>query len=164
MSVSDVLRVSTSSPEESVRFGRALGSALRAGDLVALMGTLGSGKTVIVRGAAEGLGYDGYVTSPTFVLVNEYSGRIPVLHVDLYRVSDPRELEDIGYREVFFGEGAALVEWAERAGELLPEDRLEIHIEVVGPEARLLTARAIGSGSELLKRLRSAWDEESNRC
>ncbi len=117
-----------------------------------------SGKTVAIQGAAEGLGYDGYVTSPTFVLVNEYEGRVPILHVDLYRIEDPRELEDVGYREIFFVDGVALVEWADRAPELLPPDRLRVVIDIEGPDDRAFTVSAFGhGGAELLARLRESW-------
>ena len=159
------LRFRTSSPDETRRFGRALGEALAPGGFVGFEGQLGSGKTVAIQGAAEGLGFDGYVTSPTFVIVNEYEGRMPILHVDLYRIADSRELDDIGYREIFFSDGVALVEWADRAPELLPPDRLRVRIELDGPDDRAFSVDAYGEGGkELLERLRKLWPGDGDGC
>lgn len=159
------LRFRTTSPEQTRRFGRALGEALTPGGFVGFEGQLGSGKTVAIQGAAEGLGYDGYVTSPTFVIVNEYEGRVPILHVDLYRIVDSRELEDIGYREIFFGDGVALVEWADRAPELLPPDRIRVRIDIEGPDERAFSVSATGAGgAELLERLTELWRGGEGRC
>lgn len=156
--MTDTFRFRTASPGETRAFGRALGTALSRGAFVGFEGRLGSGKTVAIQGAAEGLGYDGYVTSPTFVIVNEYAGRVPILHVDLYRITDARELEDIGYREIFFVDGVALVEWADRVPELLPPDRLRVVIDIEEPDGRAFTVSAFGDGGEgLLTRLRESW-------
>jgi tRNA threonylcarbamoyladenosine biosynthesis protein TsaE len=153
------LRCHTDSPEETRRLGRALGASLRPGGFVGFEGQLGSGKTVMIQGAAQALGFDGYVTSPSFVIVNEYPGRVPILHVDLYRIADPRELEDIGYREIYFGDGVALVEWADRAPEFLPPGRLTVAIEIVGESAREITITADGpEGENTLARLRETLD------
>ncbi|MCK4408945.1 MAG: tRNA (adenosine(37)-N6)-threonylcarbamoyltransferase complex ATPase subunit type 1 TsaE, partial [Candidatus Eisenbacteria sp.] len=152
------LRFRTASPDETRAFGRALGAALSRGGFVGFEGQLGSGKTVAIQGAAEGLGYEGYVTSPTFIIVNEYEGRVPILHVDLYRIEDARELEALGYREIFFVDGVALVEWADRAPELLPPDRLRVVIDIEGPDDRAFTVSAFGNGgAKLLARLRESW-------
>jgi tRNA threonylcarbamoyladenosine biosynthesis protein TsaE len=129
---------------ESRELGRALGRLLKAGDLIALYGDLGSGKTVLAQGISTGLGYDGYVSSPSFVIVNEYAGRVPILHVDLYRIHNPAEIEDLGYRELFFGDGVAIIEWAERAQELLPDERLDIRISIDAPDRRTITLDAHG--------------------
>lgn len=134
----------TRSPEETRAVGRALGSALFPGAFVALVGELGSGKTVLVQGVADALGAGASVSSPSFVIVNEYRGRIPVFHVDLYRISDARSLVDLGYRELFYGEGVALVEWADRVPELLPADRLTVGLAFEGPSDRRLTIEATG--------------------
>jgi len=134
----------TRSPGETGRLGRALGASLPAGGFVALTGELGSGKTVLAQGIAEGLGCPGVASSPTFVIVNEYEGRRPVYHVDLYRVSDPASLEDLGYREIFYGDGVAVVEWADRVPSLLPDDRLDASLEIAGADARRVTLVATG--------------------
>jgi tRNA threonylcarbamoyladenosine biosynthesis protein TsaE len=163
--VTAVLRFRTESPDETREFGRALGEALGPGSFVGFEGQLGSGKTVTIQGVVEGLGYDGYVTSPSFIIANEYAGRFPILHVDLYRIVDSRELEDIGYRELFFGEGVALVEWPDRAPELLPPDRLRIRIGIEGESSRVFEVSAVGEGgATLLESLRSAWSGSEDQC
>lgn len=160
-----ILRFRTASPDETRRFGRALGATLGPGSFVGFEGQLGSGKTVTIQGAVEGLGYDGYVTSPSFIIANEYEGRVPILHVDLYRIVDSRELEDIGYRELFFGEGVALVEWPDRAPELLPPDRLRVRIDIEGESSRSFEVSGVGGGgAALLERLRLAWPGSGDRC
>lgn len=126
----------TEGSEETRELGRALGELLAAGDVVALEGDLGAGKTVFAQGAALGLGFDGYVSSPTFVIVNEYAGRLPIYHVDLYRVSSEDELVDLGYREMFYGDGVALVEWADRVPGLLPDERIDIAMRITGETSR----------------------------
>jgi tRNA threonylcarbamoyladenosine biosynthesis protein TsaE len=105
----------TRSAEETAAEGRALGAALRAGDVVLLFGELGAGKTAFVKGIAEGLGIDSRdVNSPTFTLVQEYrGGRAPLVHVDLYRLNDPREIDDLGLDEIAEG-GVLAIEWAEK--------------------------------------------------
>lgn len=120
--------INTSSPEETARVGKSLGAILRAGDVICLNGDLGAGKTCFAQGVACGLEVDGPVTSPTFTLINEYQGRLPLYHMDVYRLADSLEMEDLGYEEYFYGDGVTLVEWAERVKELLPEERLDITI------------------------------------
>jgi tRNA threonylcarbamoyladenosine biosynthesis protein TsaE len=152
----------TGSPDESRAFGRALGELLGPGGFVALTGGLGAGKTVLVQGIASGLGFDGCVSSPSFVIVSEYEGRFPIYHVDLYRVATPSDLEDLGYREMFWGDGVTVVEWAERAGDLLPHGRLDLAIEFAGPGARVITAVAHGEGARAaLGALARAWPPRS---
>jgi len=160
--VTDTFRTRTTSPDETRALGRALGESLRPGCFVGLEGPLGSGKTVMIQGAAEGLGFDGYVTSPSFVIVNEYPGRVPIVHADLYRIADPRELEDIGIREIYFSDGVSFVEWADRAPEFLPDNRLSVVIKIVGEEGREMTFTALGDeGREALTRLREKWEDAS---
>lgn len=164
-SVTDSASFRTASPEESRALGRALGELLGPGSFVALTGELGAGKTVLVQGIARGVGFEGYVTSPSFVVINEYRGRLPIYHVDLYRISDPASLLDLGYREVFWSDGVTLVEWADRALELLPETRLDVSIEFAGSEARVLRLAARGdSASRILASLASAWPGGEGRC
>ncbi len=157
-SVSASLR--TCSPEESGALGRALGASLGPGSVVALRGELGSGKTVLIQGVARGLGFTGRVSSPSFVIVNEYEAGLTIYHVDLYRVEDSAALRDIGHREIFWGDGVALVEWAERAGDLLPPDRLDVAITIAGPESRVFEMAALGERSAgALRALVGAWTE-----
>ena len=127
------LSLTTSSPEETQVLGRRIGELMREGDLLLLHGTLGAGKTTLTQGIAWGAGVTGYAHSPTFVLVNEYAGRFPVFHLDLYRfeggdaVDDPSEVEDLAIDEML-EQGACVVEWAERASTVFPDDHLAIHI------------------------------------
>ena len=120
--------------EETRRFGLDLAHELKAGDVVALMGDLGTGKTALTRYIAEGLGITARVNSPTFTIVKEYrEGRLSLFHFDVYRVSDPDELFNIGADEYFYGDGVCVVEWADLIEELLPEDTRYIYIEY-GPQ------------------------------
>jgi tRNA threonylcarbamoyladenosine biosynthesis protein TsaE len=119
----------TYAPEDTAELGRKLGGLLLAGDLICLIGELGAGKTSFAQGVARGLGVEGQVRSPSFTLIHEYYGRLPLYHLDLYRLNDPSELEDLGYEEYFYGDGVALVEWADRVREVLPEERLDIYID-----------------------------------
>ncbi len=116
--------------------GVELGACLVPGTVVGLIGELGSGKTCLAQGICRGLGVKEYVTSPSFVLIHEYEGRLPVYHFDLYRLRDAEELFDLGYEEYFYGDGVCLVEWAERAHSLWPEDAVEVHLKYLGAEKR----------------------------
>jgi tRNA threonylcarbamoyladenosine biosynthesis protein TsaE len=139
--------VLSESPEATAALGAALGERLAAGDVVALEGDLGAGKTVFVKGVAAGLGIDpGAVTSPTFTLVHEYGDvgcRCRLFHLDLYRIDHPDAVQGLGWDEAVGGRGVALVEWADRAGGWLPAERLEIRLVVAGETERriLVTAR-----------------------
>ncbi|HHU48704.1 MAG: tRNA (adenosine(37)-N6)-threonylcarbamoyltransferase complex ATPase subunit type 1 TsaE [Caldicoprobacterales bacterium] len=116
------------SEEQTYRLGKRIGENIKPGDIILLFGELGSGKTVLSRGIAHGVGVIGMVTSPTFTLMNTYVGRIPVYHFDIYRLSEPEELYDLDYEDYFFGSGVSIVEWPERLGFLLPEEYLKITI------------------------------------
>ena len=133
---------------ETAALGAALGERLEAGDVVALQGGLGAGKTVFVKGLAAGLGIDpDDVTSPTFTLVHasgERKGRHRLFHLDLYRIENPDALAGIGWDEAMGGRGVAVVEWAERAGAWLPADRLEVQFAVAGETVRRIVVVARG--------------------
>ena len=126
-------------PEETTAAGEALGRTLGAGDVVALYGEPGAGKTCFVQGVARGLEVAGHPTSPTFVLVNEYRGRLPVHHVDAYRTATLAELVDLGLLELMGGDGVTLVEWADKAEPLLPARTMRVRIDGVGDEPRRIT-------------------------
>ncbi len=129
----------TSSPAETETLGRRLGALLRPGDVVALSGDLGAGKTVLARGLAAGAGATGYVASPTFTLIREYSGPARVYHVDLYRLDRPQQLDDLGLDEILDGSGIVVIEWAEKAVPLLPREHLWVIIRFIdGDQAREL--------------------------
>ncbi len=133
-------------PMETTELGKRLGQELRAGHVVGLVGSLGAGKTCFVQGVALGLGVDprSYVSSPTFTLINEYQGRIPLYHIDLYRLSDPEELEEIGLDHYYRGEGVCLVEWFDRFPADLPPAYLRIEISVTGDLSRQFEVQAAG--------------------
>lgn len=138
--------VRTDSEPETMELGSCLAGTLEAGDLVALIGDLGAGKTVFVKGVAKGLGVAEYlyVNSPSFVILKEYRGRIDLYHFDVYRL-DPRAFADtLDYDRYFYGEGVAVVEWADRVADLLPEDRIEVSIEHEGENSRKFTITGTG--------------------
>lgn len=115
---------------ETFQVGKALGEGAVPGQIYCLNGDLGTGKTVISKGFAAGLGIEDHITSPTFTIVNVYDqGKMPFYHFDVYRIGDPYELEEIGYEEYFFGEGASLVEWSTLIEELIPSSAYKITIE-----------------------------------
>jgi tRNA threonylcarbamoyladenosine biosynthesis protein TsaE len=137
------------------RLGERLGRLLRPGDVVALVGDLGAGKTQLARGICRGAGVaDGEVSSPTFAIVATYRGRLPIHHADLYRVGDADELHATGFQDLLGGEGAAVVEWADRIPDALPEERLEIRIAPVegDPSARDLVVTGRGERHAALAR------------
>lgn len=120
----------TYSPEETRELGRKIGERANPGDVYALNGELGVGKTTFTQGIAEGLGITEPVCSPTFTIVQVYEeGRLPFYHFDVYRIEEPEEMEEIGYEEYFYGKGLCLVEWASLIEEILPEDSREVLIE-----------------------------------
>jgi tRNA threonylcarbamoyladenosine biosynthesis protein TsaE len=128
-------RVSRSAGETRA-LGERLGSRLGSGDVVACVGALGAGKTCFLQGLARGLGVTADVTSPTFVLVNQYTGRVPVFHVDAYRTGSLTELVDLGLEEMLHGEGVTIVEWADKLLPLLPPRTVTVTITGLGDEAR----------------------------
>lgn len=120
----------TFSPEETYLFGKNVGANARPGEIYALGGDLGAGKTVFAQGMAAGLGIHEPVTSPTFTIMQVYDGgRLPFYHFDVYRIGDVEEMDEIGYEDFFFGEGVCLVEWAELVEEILPDHTICITIE-----------------------------------
>jgi tRNA threonylcarbamoyladenosine biosynthesis protein TsaE len=128
--------VVTDSPEATRLVGERLGARLRAGQVVALIGDLGAGKTCFAQGLLRGLGVGAEVTSPTFVLVNQYRGRLPVHHVDIYRIATLSELLDLGLDEMWSGEAVTVIEWADKLLPLLPADRVTVRITGLGDEPR----------------------------
>lgn len=124
--------------------GRALGEILQAGDAVALEGPLGAGKTTFAQGVCAGLGAAGEVASPTFTLMNVYEGRLPVYHLDLYRLDDPARLRQLGYEAETAESGVTLVEWADKHWPFWTDDVLRIRLDYAG-EGRRLTAEAGGA-------------------
>ena len=124
------------SEAETLAIAAKFAATLRPGDVVALTGDLGAGKTVFARGTAAGLGISGEVTSPTFTLIHEYRGGIPLYHMDLYRLNNEREILDIGVEDYFYSDGVCLVEWAEKLGGLLPPEAIRVAIRHVDSHRR----------------------------
>ncbi len=148
------LTFETHAVEETIDLGRRLGRALVPQAVVALVGALGSGKTHFVKGIARGNDApDGVVvSSPTFVLVNEYPGRIPLFHIDVFRLGGSLELEALGFQEMIAGDSATCIEWADRVLDALPADHLRIDIDIAGPTDRRITLSAGGERSATLLR------------
>lgn len=139
--------MSTAAPQETRAIGHALGSHAHAGALVALIGPLGAGKTELAKGVAEGLGVTSVVNSPTFVLMNEHAGRLPLFHIDAYRLDDPEEAIAAGLFDDRQAAGVAVVEWADRLADRLPAERLELTLlpEPDGSDHRRISWRAVGT-------------------
>ena len=139
------------SVEETQALGERLGVALSPGDVVGLVGELGSGKTTFIQGVAKGLGVDpNIVKSPTFILMREYPGRVPVIHVDGYRLEDAASVEWLDLEWIFSPRKVSLIEWADRCQDALPEDYLELRFEHRSSNQRRVSAIAHGPRSEQL--------------
>jgi tRNA threonylcarbamoyladenosine biosynthesis protein TsaE len=138
--------------DETRRIGQIIGRFLQKGDIIALIGELGSGKTCITQGIARGINVpeNYYVTSPTFTLINEYPGRIPLYHLDIYRLSGSQDLIDMGYEEYFYGDGVIIIEWAEKIIDILPDDTLFIHFMYVDENKRTINISGNIQRSEAL--------------
>jgi tRNA threonylcarbamoyladenosine biosynthesis protein TsaE len=119
----------TKSPEETKKLGKEVSKLVKPGDLLAFYGELGAGKTCFIQGISEGLKVKDYVTSPSFTIINEYQGKIPIYHFDVFRVSNIEEIIELGYEEYFYGEGLTVIECAEKIENLLPKDHLKIEIK-----------------------------------
>ncbi|HSS35994.1 MAG TPA: tRNA (adenosine(37)-N6)-threonylcarbamoyltransferase complex ATPase subunit type 1 TsaE [Patescibacteria group bacterium] len=144
-STTDSVLVTTVSAEATRRLGAGLAAVAEAGDVIALSGDLGAGKTQFAKGFAEGLGVGATVNSPSFVLMAEYAGRLPLFHLDLYRLADASEAIGGGLIDERQADGVTLIEWAERLGAALPPDRLEVRIDGTGDEPRTIGLTALSS-------------------
>ena len=136
----------------TLALGRSLGEIAQAGEVITLAGSLGAGKTTLTQAIGEGLQVPEscYITSPTFSLLHEYPGRLPLYHLDLYRLSDETEIEDLGLLEYIYGTGLTVIEWPDRLGSLMPTDRLHIELIMLSETAR--QAEITGHGGK--------WDEK----
>jgi len=134
------LLIQSPSAEFTQDIGRTIGESASPGDVILLTGELGAGKTCLTQGIALGLGVEGYVRSPTFVLMTRHHGRLTLHHVDLYRMGSPAEAWDLGLDEQLFGEGISVIEWADRAAEIFPADCLWIDLDYGSdPDSRQIT-------------------------
>jgi tRNA threonylcarbamoyladenosine biosynthesis protein TsaE len=149
--VSDSPTLTAATAADLQAIGERLGRALAVGDVLALIGPLGAGKTTFVQGVARGLEVppDRHVASPTFALVNEHPGRVPLVHADLYRINDERELDELGLADAY-DRAAVAIEWLDRFPDAAPGERLTIQIEIGVDDARRLTFRANGTRAEAL--------------
>jgi tRNA threonylcarbamoyladenosine biosynthesis protein TsaE len=143
----------------TIQIGKSIGSLLLPGDVVALVGELGTGKTQFIKGLAVGVGIGKptYISSPSFTLINEYKGKIPFYHIDLFRLRAEKEAEDLGLEEYFQSGGITAIEWADRIPSLLPREMLWIQISYTGENTRSI--EILGRGKryeELINRLRIA--------
>jgi len=127
--MSGVERTLTRSTDETLELAGTVGELLRAGDVVSLVGDLGAGKTVFARGVAHALGVTEPVVSPSFTIVREYAGRLPLVHVDVYRIDSIQELHDLGFEELVRDDAVTLVEWGDAITALLPRERLDVRLE-----------------------------------
>ena len=125
-----MIKFKAGSAEETTGLGEKLGRLLQKGDTVCLTGELGTGKTAFTGGIARALEIEGYITSPTFTIVNEYhEGRVPLYHFDVYRIGSPEEMYEIGFEEYLAGDGVVIIEWAELIESILPEQYISVKIE-----------------------------------
>jgi len=149
------LRIDSHSADMTYSLGRRIGECLHTGMMIALCGDLGTGKTVFVQGLAAGLEVPPqyYITSPTYTLINEYPGRLPLFHIDLYRLASVNNVDvadldaNIGIYDIFNGKGVAAIEWAERCLQSLPDDHLKIEIRIIDDENRTFTLTSYGDMS-----------------
>jgi len=150
----EVQHLQTDSTEQTLELAEAFTELLRPGDVVALTGTLGAGKTCFVKGVGRALGIDpDDVTSVSFLLMKEHSGTMPLYHFDAYRLKSADELQAIGCQEAFEGRGVCAIEWADNVKECLPEEHFRVHLEVTGRQSRRLLVA--GSGRKTRERLQS---------
>jgi tRNA threonylcarbamoyladenosine biosynthesis protein TsaE len=146
----EVVVILSKSASETIRIGKSIGSRLLPGDVVALVGELGAGKTQFIKGLAAGVGIGNptYISSPSFTLINEYPGEIPFYHIDLFRLEREKEAEELGLEDYFQGGGITAIEWADKIISLLPKEMLFIHIAYTGKNTRSL--EITGKGKHFL--------------
>lgn len=143
--------------EETYKIGELIGALVNSGDIICLIGDLGTGKTHLTKGIAKGLGIEDHVTSPTFTIVNEYKGRLTLYHFDVYRVNDPEEIAAIGFDEYIFSDAVSIIEWANYIEDLIPLNNLTINIEKLpeyGDNYRKITIQYSDKRYDYIKELK----------
>jgi tRNA threonylcarbamoyladenosine biosynthesis protein TsaE len=151
------LEIVSNSAEQTRKIGMKLGKLAASGDVILLVGSLGAGKTCLTQGIAHGLGIHEYTASPTFVLVREYRGKLPLYHIDLYRLDKIEEVTQLGLDDYLYGNGVCVVEWADKGLSVLPEEYLLIEMQIVSPMKRKLNLIPKGTRYlEILSKLKSA--------
>jgi tRNA threonylcarbamoyladenosine biosynthesis protein TsaE len=135
--------IATRNRKETILLGERIGKSLKAGDVVALSGELGAGKTTLIQGIAKGLGIKDWVTSPTFTIINEFKGPVDLYHMDLYRIDRIDEAIEEQMEEYFTKGGVTVIEWAEKAGPILPEGTIEINLKILSDDERKIDIKGI---------------------
>jgi len=158
--------IQTHRASETVRIGKSIGSRLLPGDVVALVGELGAGKTQFIKGLAAGVGIGkpAYISSPSFKLINEYPGKITLYHIDLFRLEGEKEAEELGLEDYFQGRGITAIEWADKISSLLPEEILWIEIHYTGENTRSLEISGKGKRYEGLVKELSKFGMRNLEC
>ncbi len=145
------MKIKLNGIEDTYKLGKKLGELVEPGDIICLNGDLGAGKTTLSKSIGLGMGVADYITSPTFAIINEYDGRLPLYHFDVYRLNNGDELFDLGVEDYFYGKGVCLIEWAENIEEFLPENRLEVWIYTLpDPYEREIELIPYGARNEFL--------------
>ena len=136
-----MLELFSNSADTTIKIGKLIGSCLTKGTVIAYKGTLAAGKTTLTKGIAESLEIDEVITSPTFTLVSEYEGKLPLYHFDVYRLDTVEDFLNIGSEEMMYGDGVCAIEWSEKIESALPKDAIIIDIEILTPETRKITIK-----------------------
>lgn len=134
-----MLTFKTTCPEETIELGRKIGKLLKKGDILAMQGTLAAGKTTITKGIAESLGVTDVITSPTFCLISEYEGKMPLYHMDVYRLEGTDDFENLGTDDMLYGEGVSIIEWSEKIMDALPKKTIILKLEPQEDGSRIIT-------------------------
>lgn len=159
--MSDFLKIQTSSPEQTQKLGELVGRLAQSGDLILLTGNLGAGKTCFTQGIAWGAGFDGFASSPSFVLVREYQGSLNIYHIDFYRMESVEEIDDIGLDDYLTADGICVIEWADKALNLLPHEYLLISFDYLEEDHRLLRFEPNGKRYyNIINQLKEKWNSQ----
>lgn len=134
-----MITLTTHTAEETIELGRKIGSLLKKGDIIAMQGTLAAGKTTITKGIAEALGVKDNITSPTFCLISEYEGKMPLYHMDVYRLDGAEDFADLGTEDMLYGEGVSIIEWSEKVMSELPKKTIILKLEPHEDGSRTIT-------------------------
>lgn len=140
-------KIISNNVDKTLKLGKKIGNLLLKGNTIALTGEFGAGKTTLIKGIASGLGVKDikYVNSPSFVIIKEYKGRLPIYHFDIHRLDNNSDLDTLGYEEYFYGNGVTLIEWADKIKEVLPPEYLDIHLSINGVNSRVIELRSFGN-------------------
>ena len=141
-----MLTFTTNSPEETIALGERIGKKLKKGDVIAMQGTLAAGKTTITKGIAKALGIDDTITSPTFCLISEYYGKMPLYHMDVYRLEGAEDFINLGTDDMIYGDGVSIIEWSEKIMDELPEKTIILNIQPQEDQSRIITLENWNNG------------------